>query len=110
MTTQPNGTDEGPEPIKRFRGEGWYNVWGVLLALFIGLVCACTYWIVRLVFFGDAIGQQFGYELFFAVVLGILLMGRWTIPRLLLDARSIDQRAAGLTWQYRFWWGSREKR
>lgn len=104
MTTQLNGTDEEPEPVKKFRGEGWYNVWRLLLAVFIGLVCACIYWIVRAVFFGEAIARQFGYELFFAVVLGVLLMGRWTVPRMILDSPSIDERAAGLTKRYRFWW------
>ena len=109
MTTQPSGTNEEPEAIRKFRGDGWYNVWGVLLAGFIGLLGACIYWIVRAVFFGDEIGRQFGYELFFAVVLGVLLMGRWTLPRLLLDAPSIDPRTGALTRPIRSWWVRRRE-
>lgn len=109
MTTQPNGTNGEPEAIRTFRGEGWYNVWGLLLAAFVGLLCACGYWIVRVVFFGDEIGQQFGYELFFAVVLGVLLMGRWTIPRMILDAPSIDPRTGILTRPTRSWWVRRRE-
>lgn len=116
MTVQPDhGTNASePEPIKEFQGQGWFNVWGLLLAVFIGLVCACIYWIVRLVFFGDAVGYQFGYELFFACMIGICLIGRWSIPHLLLDAPSIDPRTANLFRRTsRRWWfreSSRGKR
>jgi len=48
MTTRPEGEASESETIKTFRGQDWYNIWGVLLAIFIGLVCACAYWIARL--------------------------------------------------------------
>lgn len=106
MTPEPDGTNTSePEPIEEFRGQGWYNIWGVLLAIFVGLVCACIYWVAQLGLAGAIANSFFGYEAFFAGALGILLLGRWTIPRLLLDVPSLDPRSAALT--RRWWWGWR---
>ena len=80
-------------------------MWGVLLAVFIGLVCACIYWIVRLGFWSALDNAQFGYEAFFAAALGVVLIGRWSVPRLLVDAPSIDPRSADLFRRTaRRWW------
>jgi hypothetical protein len=106
MAVQPSGgidADE-PEPIREFRGRGWYNVWGLLLALFIGLVCACIYWIARLGFWGALDNTQFGFEAFFAAVLGICLIGRWSVPVLLRTAPTIDPRNAAAMRMFRPGW------
>jgi hypothetical protein len=106
MDTRESGrTDSEPEPIKEFRGHGWFNVWGLLLAVLIGLVCACIYWIVRLGFWGALDNAQFGYEAFFAAALGILLIGRWSVPDLLVNGPTIDPRNANLFRRLsRRWW------
>jgi hypothetical protein len=104
MTTEPDGTNSEPAPIQKFRGQGWYNIWGVLLAVFVGLVCACAYWIVQLGFYGAVENSVFGYEAVFAALLGIVLIARWSIPRLLMDAPSLDPRTGALT---RSWWWAR---
>jgi hypothetical protein len=106
MDTQPSGGTNAsePEPIKEFRGQGWSNVWGVLLAVFLGLVCACVYWIIRLGFRGALDNAQFKYEAFFAAVLGVCLIGRWSVPYLLLNASTIDRRNAGLMNMSRSGW------
>jgi hypothetical protein len=98
MENQPSGGMDAsePEPIKEFRGQGWYNIWGLLLAVFIGLVCACAYWIVQLGFRDALDTGHFGYEAFFAVVLGVCLIGRWSVPYLLLTAPTVDPRTASL--------------
>jgi hypothetical protein len=103
-TRESDGPESDPEPIREFRGQGWYNVWGLLLAVFIGLLCACLYWIVTLGFRGALDNAHFGYEAFFAIVLGVVLIGRWSVPRLLLDAPKIDPRNADLMYTWRPGW------
>jgi hypothetical protein len=98
MDTQPSDATNAsePEPIKEFRGDGWFNAWGVLLAVFLGLLCACIYWIVRLGVWDALDNTQFKYEAFFAAFLGVCLIGRWSVPYLLLNASTIDRRNADL--------------
>jgi hypothetical protein len=102
MDTQPSaranasGNASEPAPIKEFRSDGWFNVWGVLLAVFLGLLCACVYWTIRLGFWDALDNAQFRYEAFFAAVLGVCLIGRWSVPYLLLNAPTIDPRSAHL--------------
>jgi hypothetical protein len=101
MTTRPDGTDASePEIITEFRGQGWYNIWGVLLAVFIGLVSACAYWIVRLGVWGALSNTQFGFEAVLAFLVGICLLTRWTMPYALLNAASIDPRTADTARSY----------
>jgi hypothetical protein len=100
MTTRPEGEASESETIKTFRGQGWYNIWGVLLAIFIGLVCACAYWIARLGVWGALSNPQFGFEAFLAFLVGICLLARWTIPYALLTAGSIDPRTADMARSY----------
>jgi hypothetical protein len=105
-TTRPvEGRDPGEsEPIKAFRRDGWYNVWGLMLAVFVGLISACVYWIARLGFRGALDTSQFGYAAFFAAVLGICLAARWSVPYLLLKGSSIDPRNAALMRMWRPGW------
>ena len=104
MDAQQN--DE-PEPIRKFRGNGWFNVWGLLLGIFVVLLCECAYRILLLGLRGALDNDYFGYEAFFTALLGILLLGRWTIPDLLLNRDNIDPRNANLmrnprsSWRYR---------
>jgi predicted exporter len=108
MDTGDSGRRESdPEPIRQFRGQGWFNVWGVLFGVFVGLLCACAYWIVQLGFRGALDNSHFGYEAFFAAILGVVLIGRWSVPRLILDASSIDPRNAALMYRWPRGWFSR---
>ena len=108
MNAQQGGPADEPEPIREFRGQGWYNIWGVLLAVFIGLLCACIYWIARLGFWGALAETSFGYEAFFAGILGLVLLGRWSIPYLLLNADKADPRNADALRMLRPGWYFRE--
>lgn len=98
MDKEPN--EREPEAIRRFRGRGWFNGWGLLLVLFAGLLCACGYWLVRLVL-GYEVGYEFGWAAMLALLLGVLLLGGWTIPDLLLNASSTDPRSLHTA---RAWW------
>ena len=91
-TKEPSENE--PEPMRDFRGHGWYNLWGVLLFIFTGLLGVCAFWIIRLGFSGAFDNNQFGYALVFAVISGICLIGRWSIPDALLNGSSVDSRSA----------------
>jgi hypothetical protein len=103
-TRESDRSESDPEPIREFRGQGWFNVWGLLLAVLVGLLCACVYWIVTLGFRGAFDNAHFEYAAFFAVVLGVVLIGRWSVPWLLLDAPKIDRRNARLMYTPRTGW------
>lgn len=109
-TRASGGPESDPEPIRQFRGQGWYNVWGLLLAVFAGLLCVCAYWIVRAGLGGTVDSPYFGYALFLALVLGVVLIGRWSVPYLLRTAPTIDPRNARLMMSGRAWWLFRRKR
>jgi hypothetical protein len=98
MDQDPNAPE--PEAIKTFHGRGWFNAWGLLLALFVGLLCACAYWIVRVVL-GYPVGQEFGWAAMLACFVGVLLLARWTIPDMLLNASKTDARTLHTA---RGWW------
>jgi hypothetical protein len=103
------GTDKNePEPIKEFRGRGWFNIWGVLLLLFVGLLGMCGYWIMSLGLWGALDNNQFAYAAFFAAILGICLIGRWSVPNALLNAPSVDPRNADTLRMFRPGWYFRE--
>ena len=106
------GPNEGePEAIKRFRGEGWLNGWGLLLLVFVTLLCACGYGIVQLVL-GYEVGPEIGWAAMLACILGVWLLGRWTIPDLLLNASKTDPRSLHTArgWWMRGWYLVRNKR
>lgn len=107
MDQQPNTSE--PEAIRRFRGRGWFNLWGVLLLIVVGLLCICGY---GLLIRGYPVGSAFGWAGVAACVLGIVLLGRWTIPDLLLNASKIDPRSAHTArgWWMRGWFLVRNKR
>lgn len=111
MAMQPNArTDENePEPIRKFRGRGWFNIWGILLLVFVGLLGVCGYWIVSLTLWGAFDKYQFGYAAFFAAILGVCLIGRWSIPYL-LEGPSVDPRNADLMRIPRTGWFFRKRR
>ncbi len=98
MTEQPRATtavDES-ESIRRFRGEGWLNLWGVVLLLFLGCVGVCVYLIASAGLQGAVEGRLFGSAALLGLVLGVWLIGRWTVPSLLTKSGSIDPRNANL--------------
>ena len=93
-----------PESIRNFRGRGWRNIWGLILLAFVVLLGVCAYWIIRLGFWGALDKNQLGYASFFAAVLGICLIGRWSIPNALLHrarpdigGAPIDRRVSGVS-------------
>ena len=107
---QPSGgvEESEPESIKEFRGHGWFNIWGVLLLVFVGLLCLCGYWIVSLGLWAALDKSEFGYAVFFAVFLAICLIGRWSIPYALLKGPTIDPRNADLLRMFRPGWFFRD--
>ena len=111
MDQQPNAGE--PEAIRRFRGRGWFNAWGVLLVLFVGLLCACGYWLVRLALgYQDQVGHELGWAAMLALFLGVFLLARWAIPDLLLNASKTDARSLHTArgWFARGWFLVRNKR
>ena len=109
MDQKPNAGE--PDAITRFRGRGWRNGWGVMLLVFVGLLCACAYWIVRLVL-GYPVGYEFGWAAMLVCLLGVFLLGRWTIPDMLMNASSTDARSFRMSrnWFARGWFLVRNKR
>jgi hypothetical protein len=98
MTEQPGETiaaSEG-ESIKRFRGEGWHNIWGVVLILFLGCVGVCLYLIASAGPGGMVEGRLFGTAAIIALFLGMALLARWSVPFLLTKSASVDPRSADL--------------
>jgi hypothetical protein len=110
MAMQPNqAKDESePESIAKFRGRGWFNLWGVLLLVLVGLLGDCSFCIMRLGFRGALDNSQFGYAAFFGAILGICLIGRWSVPRALLDASAVDRRSVHILRNSRTGWYRRD--
>ena len=96
MDSQPQSSEpltSEPSPSPR---RGWRNGWGALLLVLIALLGTCGYWMLRHGVVG-AIGlPQFWYVVFGAVIVGICLMGRWSMS-VLSDGGAIDDRTATLT-------------
>ena len=84
-------TDDGEsEAIARFHGHGWFNIWGVLLAIFLGSVGVCVYSLLRPGTAED--NYLFGYAIMLAAFIGICLIGRWSVTGLLLGSSTVDKR------------------
>jgi hypothetical protein len=113
MATQPDGMDAGAEPpaIRRFRGEGWFNLWGVILLVILGCIGVCLYLLVSAGAGVIVTGRLFGSAAMLALLLGVCLLGRWSVPYLLTRSGSIDPRSASLMRSPRtawyLWWRTR---
>lgn len=97
-----------PEAVRRFRGEGWHNIWGVILALFLACIGICLYLLASGGPQGDAGRALFLTAAIIGMVLGVWLIGRWTLPYLLTKASSTDSRTVRLMRSPRtawFMWG-----
>ena len=92
MTDEPGKDTAQTEPpaIERFRGQGWMNIWGVLLLLFFSCVGVCLYVLATAGLSGAIESKLFGYAAFVGALLGIWLIGRRTVPYLLTQASSGD--------------------
>ena len=106
--TKPRETTSEPESVRRFHGEGWRNIWGVVLLLFLGCVGVCLYLGVVEGLQGATARTVFLTAAVIGVLLGVWLIGRWTVPYLLTRASSADPRSASLMRSPRnawFTWG-----
>ena len=67
--------DGGQSAESRF----WRVAWRIAVAVFIGLVVACGYWIARLGFFEALAQPRFQWLAFAGVFTGIVLLARYAV-------------------------------